>query len=302
MSQRNPRPLLQRADELIGRREFDRALSILLEFERKTDTPPDINIEVRFLTGSALYERGDFDQAIPYLISVADEPTDHPDRPEALLLLGYIYIFKAFDCDDIADETGFSENIQLALPYFQRIETDYPDMPDIGEVYSRLGQCYLEINDLHKAIEYYLMAKKSTNNEALIAFYLRKLGSIYQDLEEYANAAELLRESLKHPDTPNGRANALSNLGRIMLFVDDDPKEAAALFSQALELFDPKAEDYSEASHDHALYAMGEILLESEDNEAARYFFEKVIRMNNSHTGNVELATEALFDIATVKH
>ena len=301
MYQQDQKSLLRKADELIDNRDYDRALSILGDLG-SNGLEPEIDIEVRFLTGSAYYERSDYDDALPHLQAVAAGPPEHPDRPEALLLLGYIAIFKAFDADEEGDSEGFTANIRRALPHFKTFETEYPDRPDISEAYGRIGQCHLELDNLRTAIDYYWRAKENCGEDELVGFYLRKLGTIYQDLEEYDTAQELLTQSLQHPDTPNGRGQALSNLGRIALFVDDDPELAMKLFSEALELFDSQAEDYVSASHDHALYGMGEVLLDAGEVDTARYYFERVIVMDNPHTGNAELAAEALLETTTTRH
>jgi len=91
-----------------------------------------------------------------------------------------------------------------ALNYLSKYNTK--DLLVGAARYSTMGDAYVELGDLEKAASAYKSGIDKYENQFSAPILLKKLGIVYEEMEELANALESYRqiESL-YPETPEGR-------------------------------------------------------------------------------------------------
>lgn len=86
-----------------------------------------------------------------------------------------------------------------AITYLEDFDADGNLLPIMKD--GLLGDCYSEKKEFDKALEYYNKATKASDNETLAAYYLKKLGMLYE-YQGNATAAQEAYERLRR-DFPN---------------------------------------------------------------------------------------------------
>ena len=98
---------------------------------------------------------------------------------------------------------GGDQNVEAAISYLE-------DFDDEGTVlaatkYGALADAYSEKNDLGQAESYYKKAISNGDTEFLSAYYMKKLGLLYQTQGKMAEAKEMFEQIRdKYPFTPDG--------------------------------------------------------------------------------------------------
>jgi len=98
---------------------------------------------------------------------------------------------------------GGAQNMDAAISYLS-------DFDDEGTVlastkYGALGDCYSEKGDLGQAESYYKKAISNGDNEFLLAYYMKKLGLMYQSQGKMAEAKGMFEQIRdKYPFAPDG--------------------------------------------------------------------------------------------------
>lgn len=98
---------------------------------------------------------------------------------------------------------GGAQNIDAAISYLSDFDDDGTVLASTK--YGALGDCYSEKQDLGQAESYYQKAISNGDNEFLLAYYMKKLGLLYQSQGKMAEAKSMFEQIRdKYPFAPDG--------------------------------------------------------------------------------------------------
>lgn len=95
-------------------------------------------------------------------------------------------------------------DFEAALDYFD--ECDFDDVM-LGSITIGLkGDCYVELNELDKAVKYFKEAAEREANEYTTPLYLKKAGLTYEEMEEFDKALEVYTQiKTEYPQSTEGQ-------------------------------------------------------------------------------------------------
>lgn len=147
-------------------------------------------------------------------------------------------------------ELSFEGQYQDALLLFDEVSDIRDallgkDHPDYARSLNKIGNCYADLGDNDKALEFYTQAlniiEKALGKESQdYAGILNNIGNSFSDLGDYNKALEYLNESLAIREKVHGKrhpyyAQSLLNIGGCYSILGDDIK-ALECFFQALDI------------------------------------------------------------------
>jgi TolA-binding protein len=107
-------------------------------------------------------------------IDFVDEYSGTPAAQKAAYMAGKAYMEKG--------------DFQTAIEYLEKFKLD--DVLVRPHVIGLIGDCHVELNDLEKAADYYKRAANYSDNPYTAPKFLKKLGLVQENLEEYEAAAK----------------------------------------------------------------------------------------------------------------
>ena len=193
--------------------------------EARSDEP--MTLQVRYRLGLALYSADAYDEALPHLRRVLDEPGDEADpmlMAKTVVCLGHIM--------------GVRNDIEAALQYYARARDLFSSISDLYSlacVYSGMAVAYERRGDIQNALRYSKLSLgvfEARQNGRDAANELNKMAGRYQDLGDLNRALACARDAVERAQQVGVRdveAAAHSTLAEIHLQSEDlDAAQAEA--------------------------------------------------------------------------
>ena len=207
--------------------------------------------------------------------------------------LGWLNFSIARLYKQISDYEHALKHSQLALEYYQQISKSTGDSSGILICYGQLGDIYIQIGDLDKALEYHQVAlrlRQKTGVKSAIADGYRGLGEIYYFRKDYPKALEYFEEALnlrRDIRTTTGSANLMKYIGLIYL-EQGDIKKGRNYLKGALSLARKSRQRHIEKE---VLGKITGIYLAERDFGKAEKYFKQYIAISDSVT-NFEVSNK----------
>jgi len=100
-----------------------------------------------------------------------------------------------------------------AISYLKKF--DAGDEIVTPQAYGAIGDCYVELNGLDKAVKFYIKAAIYSDNEFTTPLFLKKAGDVYEELKEYDNALELYEQIKKDYSKSTEARDADKDIARV---------------------------------------------------------------------------------------
>lgn len=252
-------------------------------------TQPDINLrktENKQILGESLYFLGNYGEALPYLLEIADLKKECPHclanlaaTYDALKMSDKAIIFynKAIPLSSDEEAAGYANriariqlndgNVELAEKSFRFNILNYPK--DLRN-YDALTKIYEEQREWGYAVEIIKLALKL---EDITPYYLKKLASFHKKQNNRAEEESILKQYIKI--NPNDD-EALISLSEV-----NYDRELFAKAASFLNLAEAQKELSSNNSHKAGL-----AYLKSDDTKNATIYFKKAIKRGDSTSRN----------------
>lgn len=236
---------LEEAIELIDALNFEEALQLtdkaLIIYQSITDTLPQFGLAYS-IKGDALFEKGDYKQALNSYINAENILTSQFQVPDADLAQVYNNIGRCYMA---------AEDVYRAAEYYQkaleiRMALFGTNHAKVADSFNNLGNCALYLGVLSQAYQYYgqsldIRTKLFGRQHVDVASSLNNLGYCQIEVKAYAKAIDFFLESLQiREDTlgafhPKIRQNC-QNIGDAYIQLDKIDT-AFVYFNRAIEIF-----------------------------------------------------------------
>lgn len=224
--------VLDSADVLFNKREYEKAINYYDEFARKNPKDPRAE-KALFQQGTALYRLEYFSEAIKKWTYLANHYRESNYAPEAIFQTGRTYF-------------GLG-TYQKALRSFQKLLDIYPQSGLAREALLQLGQCYFNAGDIEQAIvqyraylEKYQHDEKSVEVTELLQMCYYKQGKTAKELKELTSqfpqskfSADIYWELGAESYNRKEYDRALDYFERIILDFPDTSQAKQAFFYKA---------------------------------------------------------------------
>lgn len=80
---------------------------------------------------------------------------------------------------------------EKAIEYLEKFDAD--DQMVTPVAYGAIGDCYVELNDLEKAVNFYVKAAEYEENDFTTPIFYKKAGMVYEELKQFDEALELYK-------------------------------------------------------------------------------------------------------------
>ncbi len=208
------------------------------------DTTSFINSS--FGNGIALYNKGEYEEALNFFEAITKVSTNHPLKPKGIFYAGKSYynleyyrqaieswerILQNYPESSIAPDAAYeigmtyfqASKYDMAAPYFKMVIDEYPNSPLVREAMMTLGNNYYNGENYKKAIDVFSKFISVYPNDSLIDEAKQSLSSAYYMAGQ--ENPQLLKDFIEQfPSDPKA---ALSQFNTAVHFYEEGNKEKA---------------------------------------------------------------------------
>ncbi len=244
-------------------------------------------INSSFGNGIALYNKGEYEEALNFFESIAKIPTNNPLKPKGIFYAGKSYynleyyreaieswekILQNYPNSSIAPDAAYEIGMtyfqalkyDMAAPYFKMVIDEYPNSPLVSEAMITLGNNYYNGQDYKKAIDAFSKFISVYPNDSLIDEVKQSLSSAYYMAGQ--ENPQLLKDFIEQ--------------------FPSDPKAALSQFNLAVRF-------YEEGNHEKALETFRKVFIDFPETEYAEDAQVNIIKIYDEMEDHDNLVGEA---------
>ncbi len=197
-----------------------------LNIEKNRKPPSEIMLAAIFQNIGIVYSTSsNFDSAYPYLTKSIEIKEKTLDKNDPQLAIGFMnygrFLFLIGFPNQALEYYTKAEEI-----YYTKFGKNYFGL---APIYFNKGSLFILLRDYNKALNYHEQALGiyTSNNNPIVTDLFMNLGVIYNELGDYAKAIGYFKLSIKESENSVSNVKAYKNLAKCYYYLDDIPKAEA---------------------------------------------------------------------------